>query len=89
MFQSDRQDVCPTIAFAPNTLMKTIIPLFLFVLFVPLGGQSLFAKDNPPVGYTSLFNGKDLTHWKIHEGDNGQSWPNARLPDWVLGKSGS
>ncbi len=56
--------------------MKTIVPLFLFVLFVPLGGQSLLAKDtkknaSPASDYTSLFNGKDLSHWKIPEGDNG------------------
>ncbi len=27
--------------------------------------------ENPPPGYVSLFNGKDLTGWKIPEGDNG------------------
>ena len=29
------------------------------------------ADDAPPAGFQSLFNGKDLTHWKIPEGDNG------------------
>jgi len=31
-----------------------------------------FAADNqPPEGFTALFNGKDLTGWKIPAGDNG------------------
>jgi hypothetical protein len=29
------------------------------------------AADNPPAGFTSLFNGRDLTGWKVPEGDNG------------------
>ncbi|MDZ4289979.1 MAG: DUF1080 domain-containing protein [Prosthecobacter sp.] len=33
---------------------------------------SLHAGDNePPAGYAALFNGKDLTGWKIPKGDNG------------------
>jgi len=33
---------------------------------------SLLAADNmPPEGFTSLFNGQDLTGWKVPEGDNG------------------
>lgn len=32
----------------------------------------LRAVDNqPPPGFTSLFNGKDFTHWKVPNGDNG------------------
>jgi len=27
--------------------------------------------DEPPEGFTSLFNGKDFTHWKVPAGDNG------------------
>jgi hypothetical protein len=27
--------------------------------------------DDPPPGFTKLFNGKDLTGWKVPEGDNG------------------
>ena len=27
--------------------------------------------EDPPAGFTSLFNGKDLTGWKVPEGDNG------------------
>ena len=36
-------------------------------LFLPLLGASPMAED----GFTSLFNGKDLTGWKVPEGDNG------------------
>jgi hypothetical protein len=33
---------------------------------------SLRAEDKaPPEGFTSLFNGKDLTGWKVPQGDNG------------------
>jgi hypothetical protein len=34
-------------------------------------GLTLPAADNPPPGFTSLFNGKDLTGWKVPAGDNG------------------
>jgi hypothetical protein len=27
--------------------------------------------DDPPKGFTSLFNGKDFTGWKVPAGDNG------------------
>jgi hypothetical protein len=33
---------------------------------------TLFAADNqPPPGFVALFNGKDLSGWKVPEGDNG------------------
>jgi Domain of Unknown Function (DUF1080) len=39
---------------------------------VLLLGMSLRAEDKAlPKGFTSLFNGKDLTGWKVPEGDNG------------------
>lgn len=54
--------------------MKTLISIFvagLFLMFVSVNsnaqGKSLFTAD----GYTELFNGKDLTGWKIPDGDNG------------------
>jgi 3-keto-disaccharide hydrolase len=31
----------------------------------------LHAADAPPEGFTSLFNGKDLSGWKVPQGDNG------------------
>jgi hypothetical protein len=33
-------------------------------------GVNLPAADAPPEGFTSLFNGKDLTGWKVPPGDN-------------------
>lgn len=48
--------------------MRTLAVLGM-VLFVA-GGT--YAGDRElPKGFTSLFNGKDLTNWKIPEGDNG------------------
>src|SRR5262245_21385796 len=48
-----------------------IIPA-VAIFFLTLG-LSLPAADNtaPPDGFVSLFNGKDLTGWKIPPGDNG------------------
>ncbi len=42
----------------------------LLTLALSLAGASLLAAD-PPSGFTSLFNGRDLTGWKAPEGDNG------------------
>src|SRR5437899_12311285 len=39
---------------------------------VGTAGLALYAADNgAPRGFTSLFNGKDLSGWKVAEGDNG------------------
>src|SRR5690242_9876681 len=32
------------------------------------------ADDGPPPGFASLFNGKDLTGWKVNEGGNLKKW---------------
>ncbi|MGE3808463.1 MAG: DUF1080 domain-containing protein [Gemmataceae bacterium] len=40
-------------------------------LFLLLNLVALAPADAPPEGFTSLFNGKDLTGWKVPEGDNG------------------
>lgn len=42
------------------------LPCFALIL---LAGLSV--ADNVPAGFTSLFNGKDLSGWKAPEGDNG------------------
>src|SRR5919204_1162624 len=35
-------------------------------------GMTLWARDqNPPQGFLALFNGKDLSGWKVPRGDNG------------------
>lgn len=44
----------------------------LFMLAVLLQGNAPRpAAGDIPVGFTSLFNGKDFTNWKVPEGDNG------------------
>ncbi|HYG74806.1 MAG TPA: DUF1080 domain-containing protein [Planctomycetota bacterium] len=48
-------------------MSRLALLLLCAVLALPL-----FAADNePPPGFISLFNGKDLTGWNIPEGDNG------------------
>src|SRR6478735_8264486 len=46
--------------------MKRVLP---FLALAALA-SSTFAAE-PPAGFTSLFNGKDFTGWKLPEGDNG------------------
>ncbi|MCB1229179.1 MAG: DUF1080 domain-containing protein [Verrucomicrobiae bacterium] len=46
-------------------------PLPLFAAFVFTAAVAHAEPDAAPEGFTSLFNGKDLTGWKIPEGDNG------------------
>lgn len=48
-------------------------PLLLAIVGVALGVNSATprAQSDPPSGFVSIFNGKDLTGWKIPEGDNG------------------
>lgn len=50
------------------------IPCLLLVVSIPwlISINSACGADNvPPAGFTALFNGKDLTGWKVPEGDNG------------------
>jgi hypothetical protein len=48
-------------------------PLLLGIVGVALGMNAAAprAQSDPPPGFVSIFNGKDLTGWKIPEGDNG------------------
>src|SRR5271157_4658893 len=53
---------------------RTCWLVFAAAGLLPVAGLSLLAADNnttPPQGFVSLFNGKDLTGWKVPEGDNG------------------
>lgn len=45
-----------------------------------LAGGLQAADNTPPEGFTSLFNGRDLSGWKVPEGDNGH-W---RVVDGVI-----
>lgn len=50
-------------------MCKKIALLFVFGLVVLVCGcSSELALNEPPKGFTALFNGKDLTGWKRHEG---------------------
>ena len=50
--------------------MKTFGPLIIILLMIlPLG--YINAQHNTPAGFTSIFNGKDFSDWKIPDGDNG------------------
>lgn len=50
--------------------MKT--PLVSLASSLCLGAVAIFGADNvAPAGFVSLFNGKDLTGWKVPAGDNG------------------
>ena len=57
--------------------MKTTL-LAVLLLAVPITPSP--AQDVPPAGFVSLFNGKDLSGWKIPQGDNGH-W---RVVDGVI-----
>jgi len=48
-----------------KSVCLTTLAFFIATIGMP---QS---SDKPPAGFTSLFNGKDLSNWKIPEGDNG------------------
>ncbi|MGV8090282.1 MAG: DUF1080 domain-containing protein [Mangrovibacterium sp.] len=50
-----------------NIMNAAVIMLFLFPGTCFAQGKNQFESE----GYTRLFNGKDLTGWKIPEGDNG------------------
>jgi len=44
--------------------------LTILTCLIAMMGMSQ-SSDTPPAGFVSLFNGRDLTNWKIPEGDNG------------------
>jgi hypothetical protein len=45
--------------------------MFLAVLLLAVPFAPSSAQDVPPAGFVSLFNGKDLSGWRIPQGDNG------------------
>jgi hypothetical protein len=50
-------------------MTNKLVPTLL--LAVAVCGAPLAAQDAPPPGFESLFNGKDLTGWRVPPGDNG------------------
>ncbi len=49
--------------------MKRTVISFISILFCGICLNAQVSKA--PEGFTSLFNGKDLTNWKVPDGDNG------------------
>lgn len=46
-------------------------PCSAFVILIIITVQVYAQGDKAPKGFTSLFNGKDFTNWKVPAGDNG------------------
>jgi hypothetical protein len=60
-----------------NLTVWTIISFCMASLVAPVARG---ADNQPPAGFTALFNGKDLSGWKVPQGDNGH-W---KLIDGVI-----
>src|SRR5207245_1553961 len=58
----------------PNThegraMLRVKAGIAALLLVLPLGAAPVpEKKEGPPEGFTALFNGKDLTGWKVHAG---------------------
>ncbi len=55
------------IARVSTTLLSALIGALLPALFLPAQA----ADNEPPTGFVPLFNGRDLSGWKVPDGDNG------------------
>lgn len=53
------------------SLRQSIFSTIFSLVFLAFTADGLFAQYEEEDGFTSLFNGKDLSGWKIPEGDNG------------------
>ncbi len=51
--------------------MRTLLTYVLTIASATALATALLAEDNPPSGFVSLFNGRDLAGWKIPKGDGG------------------
>src|SRR5688572_28539329 len=51
--------------------MKMPFSMVLVAVVLMLASAVLFPQVSPPKGFTSLFNGNDLSGWKVPAGDNG------------------
>lgn len=59
-------------------MKKTMLLSVITGLFIGL--TVIKGQDKAPEGFTSLYNGKDFTNWKVPEGDNGH-W---KIADGVI-----
>ncbi len=69
--QPDRPDGISspiTARVCPCVLLYFILPACALSLLFP---ASVRGADGPPAGFVALFNGRDLSGWKVPEGDNG------------------
>src|SRR5688572_10602728 len=65
VFPADCTDERRIKAHTITTMKTSLVFLYLFIVF------GACAQQKSPDGFTSLFNGKDLSGWKIPAGDNG------------------
>ena len=57
---------------APASILSSILTSMLVLILVTMGTCQIQAQDiYKEMGYTSLFNGEDLSGWIVPEGDNG------------------
>jgi hypothetical protein len=54
--------------------MRRLSLLLLVLLVVLSPGAALWGEDKAPEGFQALFNGKDLTGWKVNKGGNQKVW---------------
>jgi len=59
----------PAAAGARRRSFGRVLFCFLFGLAAPVATFS--AENQPSAGFVTLFNGRDLSGWKVPEGDNG------------------
>src|SRR5262249_7532140 len=57
----------------PTMLPRSLVLLALLAIGLP-AVRSADDKEGPPAGFESLFNGKDLTGWKVQPGGNMKVW---------------
>ncbi len=55
-------------------LRRSLILLVLIAVGAPAVRSADDKKEGPPAGFESLFNGKDLTGWKVQPGGKMQVW---------------
>jgi hypothetical protein len=59
----------PPVLSNPRPAMSRTLPALLLSLALPLACRSdEVTEPEAPEGFTALFNGKDLTGWKVHKG---------------------
>jgi hypothetical protein len=69
-------------------MRRTLIWLPLVLIFVTSKEGWSDDKKNPPEGFKPLFNGKDLTGWKVRQGGNPKVWGAEKGSLYVDGQGG-